>query len=353
MSAGLGSSMAAGLMLAIFAPVWGSLADRYGRKIMVQRAMFGGACVLTLMGMVRNVYELVALRLLQGMLTGTLVASTTLVSSITPRERLGSSLGLLQVAVLSGLSLGPWLGGMMADQWGYRVPFYVAGMLLLAGGLIVRIGAYENLSSMDTGEASNHGLRQAFGGRGLLAVLCVLFFVRFSANFVSPIFPLFVEKISAGLKPAGTTGLLMFVTGIGAALSAWAVARLGDRVGHKRILVGSTLVSGLLSAPQALTRTVGQLLYLRMGYGLAVGGTGPSMSAMIGTSVSSDTYGRSYGVTQAAAALGMALGPLAGGMTASVVGLRWPFVIMGALLVASSAVVALFIRPSRGPQSTT
>mgnify|MGYP001824101914 CR=1 FL=1 len=123
--------------MAVFAPIWGSLADRYGRTLMVERAMFGGAVVLTLMGFVQNVQQLVVLRAVQGALTGTVVAATTLVASSTPRERSGYALGLLQTAVWMGASLGPLLGGIVADTWGYRAAFWVTGALLFVSGLTV------------------------------------------------------------------------------------------------------------------------------------------------------------------------------------------------------------------------
>ncbi|MEJ2211214.1 MAG: MFS transporter [Anaerolineae bacterium] len=109
--------------MTIAAPIWGSLADRYGRKMMVQRAMFGGAVVISLMGFVDNVWQLAALRALQGTLTGTVPAATTLVASSAPRERSGYALGLLQMAVWTGASVGPLLGGLVADAWATGRPF--------------------------------------------------------------------------------------------------------------------------------------------------------------------------------------------------------------------------------------
>lgn len=342
------TTTAMGLTMTIFSPFWGWVADRYGRKIMVERAMFGGAVILTLMGLVRNVYQLVALRLIQGTLTGTVVACTTLMSSVTPRERLGYNLGLMQTARVVGLSVGPWIGGVVADRWGYRVPFVVAGAMLFAGGLTVLLFAHERFQRVERPEDGNHGLRQAFGGGGLLAILSVFFFARFSMSFVGPIFPLFVEKIAVGLKAATTTGLLMAVSGLASGATAVIVGRVGDRVGHKPLLVGSALLSGLLGGLHAFVRTIGQLFGLRVGWGMAAGGGDPAMNALIGTSVSPDTYGRSYGISQAAASLGMALGPLAGGVAASFIGLRRPFVVMAVLLVFSALLVQAFVRPNGG-----
>ncbi len=339
------------LMLCIMSPIWGSLADRHGRKLMVQRAMFGAGLVLLLMSTVQSLSGLLVLRLLQGVLSGVAVACTTLVSSITPRHRLGYSLGILQMALVMGAFLGPWVGGALAAQWGYRIPFVAASAALVAGGIVIRVFVREDFTPPEQCTNGNHGMRQAFGGRGLLALLSVFFFLTFSSQFVLPIFPLFVEKlhqtvaITEDRQIARIVGLLSGITGLASGLSTVFIGRLSDRIGHRRTLIGCTLISGIMCVPHAIATGVSQLFGLRIGYGLAAGGINPSINAIIGNSVSSDTYGRSYGMTQSAAALGLTLGPLVGGIVTTAFGLRWPFVIMGVMLLVSSALVAACVRP--------
>ncbi|MFO8081892.1 MAG: MFS transporter, partial [Armatimonadota bacterium] len=303
---------AAGITQAIFAPIWGALADRYGRKMMVNRAMFGGAVVMTAMGFAGNVWHLFGLRALQGALTGTVVASTTLVASVTPNKRMGYSLGMMQVAVLMGITVGPLVGGLMADAWGYRVPFYASGAMLLVGGLVVQFLAHENFSPPDRETAENHGLQEAFGRSGLLALLAAFFTISLAGSFVGPIFPLLVEAVSDTTRIASTAGGLMAISGLAAGISALVIGLVGDRVGHKPVLVGCTIGAAIFSAPHALAQTVGQLMALRAGTGLTRGGTAPALNAIVGQAVSSDTYGRAFGHTRVASALGMALGPMLG-----------------------------------------
>ncbi|MGC9319217.1 MAG: MFS transporter [Armatimonadota bacterium] len=338
---------AAGLMQAIFAPIWGHLADRYGRKIMVERAMFGGAVAMTLMGMVANVHQLFVLRMIQGALTGTVVASTTLVASISPQRRMGYSLGMMQVAVLMGVTIGPWVGGLAADAYGYRVPFYAAGVFLLLGGIVVLALAHEEFCVPEEARgARNHGLQSAFGARGLVALLATFFMISIAGSFVGPIFPLLVEQISQTGRAASAAGMLMGVAGLAAGASALLIGLLGDRLGHKPLLVACTWCAALFSAPHALAQTIGQLLALRVGMGLARGGTAPALNAIVGQAVSSDTYGRAFGNTRVASAMGMALGPLAGGFAAAHLGLRWPFVLMSGMLALTAVGIARWVRPS-------
>lgn len=337
---------AAGLMQAVFAPIWGSLADRYGRKVMVQRATFGGAVVLTAMAFAGNVWHLLALRALQGCLTGTVVASNTLVASVTPPGRMGYSLGMMQVAVLIGLTVGPLFGGLMADAWGYRVPFAAAGAMLFLGGLIVRLFAREQFVRPDAASAQNHGLRRAFGRKGLVALLAAFLMLSLSASFIGPIFPLLVEEVSDTARVASLAGLLLAISGLAAGVSALVIGLLGDRVGHKAVLVSCTLGAALFSAPHALAQSVTQLAVLRLGMGVTRGGTMPSLNAIVAQAVSADTYGRAFGNTRVAGALGMALGPLMGGIVAAHLGLRWPFVIMSALLVLTAILISCWVRPT-------
>ena len=339
-------AMATTLTLAVFSPIWGSVADKYGRKLMVIRAMFGGSAVLALMGMVGNVYQLLALCILQGVITGTVAASTTLVSSITPFRRLGYSLGLMQTAVFAGASVGPLLGGMTADYFGYRVAFYMAGTFLFLGGCVVLWGAHEKFSRpTPEWEKTNGTLRQVAYSSGFPTMLAVFFLVNLGATIVAPILPLFVEQLAAlPARAASTTGLILAVSGLAAAVTASVVGRVSDRVGHKKVLVACTLSLGIFSIPQALARSVGELLGLRALYGLAAGGTGPTINAIIAKIAPRNTYGKAYGLTFAVSMLGGAIGPLTGGILASQLGLRAPFVLMGAVLVAVSLVVALRVK---------
>lgn len=331
------------------APVWGSLADRYGRKIMVGRAMFGGVVSMVLMGLCRNVYQLTAVRLLQGALTGTVTATNTLVSSVVPRRRMGYSLGLNQTMVVLGLSLGPWIGGFLAEYWGLRTSCFVSAGILLIAGAVAMLGAHERFNAVARPRpGTGIGLRQAFGGRGLLAIMAALFFIALSTSFAAPVFPLLVEKIAGSARAASATGMLLGVGGLAAGLAAAVLGRLGDRIGHRTLLMGMTAAAGILAVPHAFVQTLMQLVPVRISLGGAAGGIQPTINAFISTSVSSDMIGRAYGITRCATALGFALGPIMCGLMASMLGLRLPFVIMGVLLLISSGVVARFVKPPNG-----
>ena len=109
--------------MGVMGPIWGALGDRHGRKIMVMRAMFGGAVIISLIGFAQTVEQFAILRFIQGALTGTVAAATALVAGNAPREHLGETLGKLQLAIFLGQAFGPITGGFVADTFGYRAAF--------------------------------------------------------------------------------------------------------------------------------------------------------------------------------------------------------------------------------------
>ena len=325
---------AASLTMTIFSPVWGWLSDRYGRKLMVERAMFAGALITMAMGMVGDVYQLLVLRLLSGVFTGTISASISLVSSVLPGANLGFGLGLMQVAVFLGMSLGPWIGGMIADALGYRWTFIAGGAMLLVGGLLVLLGAKEKFVRPSAVSLKRSGsMRMLFALPGFVPLMGVFLLFHFSIQIAIPVLPLFIEEVG-NLKTglASTTGLMFAVSGATASISAVAIGYLSDRIGHKRVLIVNLLIAGLMWAAHALARSIAQLLVIRIVFGFAAGGNLPTMNALVGKLTTKETYGQAYGLMASMTSLGMTLGPLAGGIMASHIGFRWPFVAASLLL---------------------
>jgi len=336
-----------GLVMAFFSPLWGWLADRHGRKIMVERAMFGGAVITFAMGLVSNVWQLLFLRLLSGATTGTISASIALVSTVVPRQRLGYALGLMQVAVFLGMTLGPWIGGMMADIIGYRFTFMAGGVILMLGGALVLFGTRERFSrpSEET-LAKGDRLFSLLAYGGFPAMLALFFFFHFTVHFVAPILPLFIETMCDPTRGgvASTTGLLFAISGGTAALSAGGIGYLSDRIGYKRILLFHLLLTAVSMILHGAALGILHLVLLRVLYGLAAGGILPTMNALVGRLIPPTSYGKAYGLTSSVTSLGMAAGPLFGGVMASAWGYRWPFVFVGALMFAVALPAVLSIR---------
>lgn len=340
--AGWGLSTSAGLTMALFAPIWGTLADRYGRKLMVLRSMIGGSLVLALMGLVSNIYQLLALRILQGVLTGTVSASVALVSSVVPTRHSGYALGLMQTALYVGNALGPYMGGIAAHTMGYRVPFYIASGFLLCGSLLTLLGVKEEFEPPD--EETKHGeagtLQQVLALTGFTALIGLLFMVQFSGSFVNPILPLYIERLS-GLprgEAAEITGRIFGLAGVAAAVAAATLGRLGDRLGHMRVLMVCTLMAGLTLIPIAFVHSINGLLFWRLAASFTGAAIIPSANALIRRMIPRHACGKAFGLVQSVSCLGWGLGPAVGSTLAAKFGLQAPFIVVGIVFVLASGV---------------
>ncbi len=337
------SSAGFNVVMASLGPVWGAMADRRGPRLMVGRAMFGGAFVIGAMGLVRSVYGLFGLRLLQGAITGVQAAITVLVAAFVPRRRLASSVGLLQMATFGGASAGPILGGAVADRYGYRPAFLITGALMFLSGAIVFAAVPERARPRRGAARAGlfAGLRWAGDSPALMAMAAILFILQFAATVISPVLPLFIKELSGDpARAATTTGLVLGLGGLFGSLSAIAAGRAADTVGHKPILLIAAVGSTLLYFPQALVSNTDQLLLLRIGLGLFNGALIPSTQAIIGLSTPPERRGIAFGIAASAASLGGAAGPLVGALVAAFLGIRAVFVVTSALLLVACVVLA-------------
>jgi DHA1 family multidrug resistance protein-like MFS transporter len=319
------------IAMAIFSPIWGSVADRYGRKLMVERAMFGGAVVMGAMGFVQNVQQLVVLLTLQGCLTGTIAAATTLVASSVPRQRSGRALGLLQVAVYSGASAGPLLGGLVADHFGYRAAFVVTGALLFLAGITVAIFVHEEFEPPHREAGSRRGgfwlgVKAVLHSRELLVVLGIELMMRLGTRIMGPVLPLFVQSLVPG--EARVASLVGLITGLGAATSAVGAVLMGrasDQFGYRRMLLACALGTALVYIPQFFVTTPVQLLILQAAAGAAMGGGLPAIGALLANLSPEGRQGAVYGLDWSVVSVANGLGPVIGVAVAVGLGLRAPF----------------------------
>lgn len=325
------SSVAFGITMTFSAQLWGLLADRYGRKLMVLRSMFAGSIILGLMGLATNPWHLLILRIFQGASTGTVSASITLVSSITPSANLGISLGLIQTAILLGQATGQLGGGLLAEHYGFRIPCGLAALFLFIGTILVIFGASEKfIPPRDSQEGGIKTLKNIVQTRGFKVILSVYFLIYVLSTMIIPILPLYIEKLSGKNSGAvSLTGLVLSVTVFLTGLSATVYGRLGDRFGQSRILVFSLVMTGILSIPQSFASSVWILFAERCLFGIAVGGLIPSINALVSNIISKEKIGSAYGLTSSVTCLGIGMGPLIGGTMASMIGLRLPFAVMG------------------------
>ncbi|HTD45764.1 MAG TPA: MFS transporter [bacterium] len=325
------------LVQTLAAPLWGVLGDRYGRKMMVLRAMLGIGLTNMLSAAVGNPGQLVALRAVQGGVSGFVAAGNALVTATIPPDRMGAALGLLQTSLTGGGIIGPLVGGALADLVGYRAVFVITGAMCWIAAVVVLRGAREEVPAA----------RARRGGPGVLANL--VYFVRSPAlrttglllctsqiavMSVEPIFAVYVSTLGVPPERAATVaGVLFSVTGLASMLGAPLWGRTADRSGERRVLMLTLWGSAVAYAAQAGATSPAQLFVFRAALGFFQGGMLLPLYAIVARTCPSDRLGGIMGLTSSSIMLGSVIGPLLGGLLSAEIGIRWIFgiaaVVMG------------------------
>jgi DHA1 family multidrug resistance protein-like MFS transporter len=334
-----------GVSLFMSGPIWGIISDRWGRKPMVLRAMFGSAVVLVLAGLSPNVYIFVLLRFIQGLLSGTVPAASALVASSTPRNRTAYAMGLLMVGVFTGNTIGPTVGGITAEFLGLRAAFYFSGAMLFCGGLLVLTLVKEKFERPPQITSLGSVWRLA-GSPRFLPLLITVGVIGMAGQLIQPVIPLFMQQLNPGGAVATQTGLAFTFMGLVAAASSVIAGRLGGRLSLRKILIVSCAGAAILYLLPFAAQSATQLIMIVGFMGLFQGGLVTSTTSLIGLSLPVSQQGIAYGMSQSATSLGNGLGPIIGGTLAPVTGLRYVFGVSVALFLVAGSLVIKYIGKS-------
>lgn len=344
----------------ISSPIWGVVADRYGRKLMLARATLGGAVLLAAMGFVQNAEQLVALRAIQGAVTGVMTATFTLVAVGTPKSHTGFALGTINMARWIGFAGGPVVGGFIGEHVGFRESFWFTGALLGLAGLAVLLFVHEDFQPPAQVRRLSFwaSYRSLLRAPAMVGLYSLTFLNSFGRSLIMPILALFVLALLQGqvAGSASLTGLIIGVSALTSALSAIYWGRVGDRVGHDRIFLFSAGLVTLLYLPQALVTAPWQLILLQALTGAAAGGLIPSVAALLNEWTPPGNQGATYGLDNSVRAGARSVAPLIAASLAMWVGYRGVFMgaagvyavmtIVGLLLWRRRQVAAQMAKPA-------
>lgn len=336
------------LTAGLVAPLWGALADRYGRKLMLIRASLGMAVAMSLMGLVQTVWQLVALRLLVGLLGGYASGSNVLVATQSPKTRTGWALGTLAAGIMAGNLVGPLIGGVLPQAIGIRNTFFLVGAAIFLAFLATVTLIREDRRPGSTRARGGAGWAAVQDRRPVLAMLAGGALLMFATMSIEPIITVYV----ATLVPAGqvtiTAGLVMSGAALGSILSAPRLGRLADRVGPWPVITGSLIACAALLVPQAFVTLGWQLVTLRFLMGVALGGLLPCIISVIRHAVPAAAVGTILGYSISAQYAGQVAGPVAGGFVGGHLGMRAVF-LGTAVLMAAGAAATWSLRPRAHP----
>jgi MFS family permease len=326
------------LASALISPYWGSLADKYGRKPMILRAGFCLFILYLLCYFVRNPYELLAVRLLQGLLTGYVPSATALIATNTPERNVGYALGVMSTAGASGGIIGPLIGGAVSQFIGFRNSFLAAGMLVLAATLIAWLWVKE--VNFNRNKARSHvwnDLKEAAANKPLMRVMFTTMFVGSSVMVLEPLLTIYVLELGADRQSASlSSGLIFSAVGIATVLAAPQWGRIGTRIGFQRTLVIGLLGGALGNLLQVFFHSLFGFGALRFGYGLFFAAVYPSLNAMIVKATPAEFRGRAFSLNQSANQLGTMVGPLIGGALGGWISIPFVFVLTGFALCCAA-----------------
>jgi DHA1 family multidrug resistance protein-like MFS transporter len=340
-------------------PFWGVLADRYGRKPMYVRALFGATVTTLTAAFATEPWHVTAAWACQGFFSGFIPAAIALTSVTVPRDRLTNAMGTVQGSQYVGTTLGPALGALMAEAVGLRVAILAAALLPALAGAVVLIGVPRDhvtraapvVPAAGPRPGKMHALTRdlsmqfAFGLFLYFAVFMMTQLVRTAA-------PVAIDAIQ-GHEAKGATGIAFTVAGLASVVGAFGVARLVGRPGQVRLSLA--LVTALAAVAHVMLGLSSTVIFFTVWFALtslAQGAMLPATNTVIAAAVPYERRGTAFGIASSVQALAFIVGPWGAALFAAV-SLDLGFILLGLLLAGTALATFAILREPDLDETTT
>lgn len=323
---------------AIFSPIWGSLADRRGRKLMMIRAAAGMTITMGSLAFVPNIFWLMVMRFFNGVLAGYIPNATAMIASQAPREKNGWTLGTLATGAVAGNLIGPSMGGFLAQTVGIQNVFIVTGAILLINTLLTIFFVKEDFKPVPKKNmvSTKEVFKQVKKPSVLIGLFITTLILQIGITSISPILTLYIREIGGNVDNIlFVSGIIVSVAGVSTFISSPFLGKIGDKVGNQRVLFCGLIFSLICILPMSLVQTPFQLGLLRFFMGFSTGALMPSINTLISKLTPVAGVSRIFSFNNMFTNLGQVMGPLVGSVVANGYGYRSVFVATSVLIVSN------------------
>lgn len=309
-------------LTALLAPAWGRLADRFGRKIMVERSLGSFVVVMSAMAFVTRPWHVFALRAFQGLFAGYGALTLTMAADSAPKGRMAQAIGTVQTAQRLGPALGPVFGGTVAALVGLRRAFFVTAAFYLIAFVLVLVMYDEKGGEAQAAPAEKAGppvtFRNVLAFENFLLMAAVIFGFQFVDRSFGPVLPLYVGELGTpATRVAFLSGVLFSVTAGAGAIGHHFCARLLQRHTASQLIARACAGAAAGAAVYVLARQTPWLFLATPFFGLAIGvGTTAAYTAAAAV-IPANVRGTGFGLLTTASLVGLAVSPVVCGLLAA------------------------------------
>jgi MFS family permease len=319
-----------GLGMGLFAPIWGVVGDRYGRRLNILRALVLGAVFLILSGYAQNASQLVVSRFFVGATSGVVPTIMALVAAHTPRHKLSLAAGATMSALLFGTAIGPLVGGVIFDNFGMRAAFWATGLGLLFAAAMVILLVREDFVKPEAVKSPLEPFRSLWtlvGNSSFLPVLLMVMLLHSGVLMITPAIAGLVATLDGGSESASATAVVFAAIGIAGAISSIGMGWLAGRVGIRRLFIAAAAAAAIASLGPFFAHGIVAFTLLAGLVALFQGGLGGLLQGLIASKTPPGMHGSAFGASQVAHSIGTALGPIVGGAAVVLFGFRSVFLV--------------------------
>jgi DHA1 family multidrug resistance protein-like MFS transporter len=307
-------------IVALCAPLWGRVGDRFGNKLLVQRSLFSCIVVMVLMARATEPWHLFVLRALQGLLAGYGPLTLTMAARSAPPDRMASAIGAVQTAQRIGPAIGPLMGGLLASAVGLRNTFLVSALVYVVAFVMVTVMYKERREDRSRPRAADErvSFTSVLAFENFLLLMLVIFSLQVVDRSFGPVLLLHVTKIGyAPGRAAVLVGVLFSALALSAVVGHQLAAVLLKRTTARAVIVVALLAAATALGVFALVESAALLVLAIASFGLAAGTALTTAFTAAGSVVPRHAHGVGFGFLTGAALIGSAVSPPLSGLLAA------------------------------------